>query len=499
MNRNLTTLEKDHTVKFSVIIPARNEEDYIEACIKSVKSQDFTDYEIIVVNNGSSDKTAEKAANLGARVIFEPSIGLPGARETGRNSASADILVYLDADMIIPATYLSELYHVFNGNDKVVATTNPYLFYDGNRRIRLLGRLYFKILFPLICRISEILNLPGIVLGGNFAVRKKTLDEIDGFNRNVKFYGEDVEISKRISKRGKIVLINKLYTLSSARRFMHEGISRTFITYLANYFSMLFFNRPFSFPGFTFSPKFKSVAKYAFVVLSGAGLFLYGFVSPKSEIFGHSVHSLNSADKVVALTFDDGPNNIYTEQILDILKEEGVKGTFFLIGKNVEEYPRIARDVVEQGNYVGNHSYSHPWWLSFESRKALTGEVEKAEKAIFNATGVKPALFRPPHGFKTPGMVHTIHKMNYNIITWNDMTTDYYSWSKSGSIAKKIISRARPGSIIVFHDGLNLNHNANRENTVEALKITIDELKKENYRFVSLASLGNRYSYSFKE
>ncbi len=478
--------ERGQEVRFSVIIPARNEEDYIEACIKSVKSQDFTDYEIIVVDNGSSDRTAEKAACLGARVVFEPVTGLPGARETGRNAACGEVFLYLDADMIIPPSYLSEINRRFEEDDKIAAISNPYLFYDGNRRIRFLGKLYFKFFFPLCNRLFVIFNLPGVILGGNFAIRKQPLEQIGGFNRKIKFYGEDIEISKRISKAGKIVFLSNMYTLTSARRFINQGILRTFTIYLGNYFSMQFFNRPFSLPKPVFLPKLRPSVKYTLAGLCWAGLFIYGLVSPKSEIFGHSIHSLNSGEKVIALTFDDGPNNIYTEQILDILKEEGVKGTFFLIGKNVEEYPKVARDVVEHGNYVGNHSYTHPWWLSFETRKALTSEITKAEKAIYDATGVKPDLFRPPHGFKTPGMLHTIRDMDYNVITWDDMTTDYYARSKSKAIARKIISRARPGSIIVFHDGLNLNHEAKRDNTVEALRLTIDELKKENYRFVSL-------------
>ncbi|MCX6260788.1 MAG: polysaccharide deacetylase family protein [Bacteroidia bacterium] len=485
--------QKIQKVKISVIIPARNEEKYIESVIKSVKAQDFNEYEIIVVDNGSTDKTAEIAKNLGARVVFEPTAGLPRAREKGRNVANADLLVYLDADMIIPPSYLSKLICFFEENKKVVAISNPYLFYDGNWRIKVLEKIAFKILFPLFHKLLKVLKLPVALMGGNFAVKKNILEEIGGFNKNIEFYGEDVDISKRISKKGDIAFIENLYSLTSARRYMQQGIFRTYSLYFANYFSMLLFNVPYHLTKFKLVPKFKLAAKYAaLLIVLFVGFFIYSFTYPKSEIFGPVIYRLNYPDKVIALTFDDGPNSEYTEQVLDILEMEGIKGTFFLIGKNVEVYPQIAREIVEQGHSVGNHSYTHPWSLSFETRKAVIAEVKKAEEAIYNANGVRPDLFRPPHGFRTPWMIHNIHKMGFKIVTWDDMTTDYYARSKPEEIAKKILSKVKPGSIIVFHDGLNLNHGVDRENTIKALRIVINELKKESYKFVSLNEIGKQ-------
>jgi peptidoglycan-N-acetylglucosamine deacetylase len=117
-------------------------------------------------------------------------------------------------------------------------------------------------------------------------------------------------------------------------------------------------------------------------------------------------------------------------------------------------------------------------------------EVKKAEEGIYNANGVQTKLFRPPNGFRTPWMMHTIHKMGFKIVTWDDMTTDYNARVKPKEIAKKILSKVRPGSIIVFNDGLNLNHGVNRGNTIEALRIVINELKEESYKFVSLDGMG---------
>jgi len=235
--------------------------------------------------------------------------------------------------------------------------------------------------------------------------------------------------------------------------------------------------------------KFGSVFKYTLITLAIIGLFLYGLAYPKSELFGKVIFRLNYPGKVVALTFDDGPNGEYTEQVLDILEGEDVKGTFFLIGKNVETYPEIAKEIVAEGHCIGNHSYTHPWLLPFETKKGIAAEISKTERAIYNATGVHPRLFRPPHGFRTPWMISALHKMGYKVIMWDDMTTDYMAGSKPKGIAHHIISHCKPGSIIVLHDGLNLDHGANRENTIEALRVIIKELKNEGYRFVTLKTL----------
>ncbi|MEO0115049.1 MAG: polysaccharide deacetylase family protein [candidate division WOR-3 bacterium] len=472
-------------IKVSVIIPARNEAKFLASCINSIKSQDFSNYEIIVVDNGSTDDTPAIAENLGARVIQEKVPGLPRAREAGRKAARGELLVYLDADTIIPASYLSTIYRFFEAHKKVIAVSNPYFFYDGNWKTDTLIKFFFKILFPFYYKILKALNLPKVILGSNFVVRKETLEQIGGFNQALRFYGEDVDISKRLSKQGEVVFINRWQTLTSARRFKQQGIFRTCFMYFANYFSVCFFNRPLASFTFKIVPMFKYVT--TFLILFG--LLLYGFASPKSEIFGRVIYNLNCRDKKVALTFDDGPNGKYTEQILDILDKNGVKGTFFLIGKNVEMYPAIAREIVKRGNYLGNHSYSHNVLLPFKSEKALINDINKAEEVIYNATGVHTRLFRPPHGFRTPWMIMAIHKMGYKIITWDDMTTDYDKRSKGKDIARSIISQVKPGSIIVLHDGLNLNHGVSRENTIEALKIILKQLKAENYKFVTLKEL----------
>jgi peptidoglycan/xylan/chitin deacetylase (PgdA/CDA1 family) len=480
--------QKVRHVRVSVIVPARNEEEYIESCINSIKSQDFRDYEIIVVDNGSTDDTADTARSLGVKVVSEPRAGLPRARERGRRAARGNILVYLDADTIIPPTYLSRIVRCFEERRGVVAVSNPYMFYDGDWRINALGALFFKVFLPMYSMLLEALHV-STLLGGNFAIRQNALEKIGGFNEGIEFYGEDADISKRISKQGDVVFMRDLCTLTSARRYLQQGIWRTSFIYFANHLSVLLLSHPFALR----AARPVRSSRYATIMMAATvlaiGLFVYGFAYSKSGTSGGVIHRMNRLDNVVALTFDDGPNGEYTQEVLDILDREGIKGTFFLIGKNVEVYPQIARRIVESGHCIGNHSYSHQYRLPFKTAQAVRDEVDGAEEAIYRATGVRPKLFRPPHGFKTPWMMHTIRDMGYKTITWDDMTTDYLARSKPEHIAKRIVDRVKPGSIIVLHDGLNLNHGVNRENTVEALEIIIKELRDKGYSFVSLQEI----------
>ena len=238
---------REERIKVSVIIPAYNEEGFIAPCIRAAKLQDFDGYEIIVVDNRSTDATAQIAENLGTRVVSESRIGITWARERGRKAAYGDLLLYLDADTIIPPSYLSRLFKFFEEHKKIVAVSNPYLFHDGDWRINLYAKFFFKIFFPLYCKLLKPLRIPKVLFGPNFAVRKEVLEKIGGFSKQIEFYGEDVDISKRISKVGDIAFVGDICTLTSARRYRQHGILKISCIYFANYFSIFLFNRPYEY------------------------------------------------------------------------------------------------------------------------------------------------------------------------------------------------------------------------------------------------------------
>src|ERR1044071_1258036 len=162
----------------------------------------------------------------------------------------------------------------------------------------------------------------------------------------------------------------------------------------------------------------------------------------------------------VALTFDDGPNEPYTSQILEILKKENVRATFFMVGKNVDTYPEAARKVAQDGHVIGNHSYSHRN-LILETDGKVRREIKLAEDSILKATGVRPTLFRPPFGADDPLTFHQTEKMGYVVVKWSVSAKD---WREPGTakILGNVLNHIDNGAIILLHDGDKLFHGHDR-------------------------------------
>ncbi len=157
-----------------------------------------------------------------------------------------------------------------------------------------------------------------------------------------------------------------------------------------------------------------------------------------------------SAVGKVAVSFDDGPHAEYTEEILDILSENGVHATFFVVGENVRAHPDIARRIVEEGHEIANHTDGHVF-LKDLTLAGLCKEVQAASDSIESATGVKPRLFRPPGGSYSDSKVRALQEMGYVSVLWSKDTRD---WTRPS--VEAVVSRAlddlSDGDIILFHD-----------------------------------------------
>jgi len=190
----------------------------------------------------------------------------------------------------------------------------------------------------------------------------------------------------------------------------------------------------------------------------------------------------------IALTFDDGPNNVYTLQTLDILKAHGIRATFFLIGEYVNEDPRTAKKIVEEGHTIGNHTYSHPD-LRFMFKDAIQKEIKRGGDAIFEVTGVRTRLFRPPYGASEDKIINIAKDMGYVTIAYSVTASDGGKKIESEKIIKNILEKTKNGSIILAHDGNSHVKNSDRARTVEALGVIIGALKEKGYRFVTVPEL----------
>ncbi|TYP57384.1 polysaccharide deacetylase family protein [Thermosediminibacter litoriperuensis] len=189
--------------------------------------------------------------------------------------------------------------------------------------------------------------------------------------------------------------------------------------------------------------------------------------------------------RLVALTFDDGPDSVYTPQILDVLKQHNVKATFFLIGKRAELFPGVVKRMVREGHVVGNHTWSHPNIMKMDN-KAMVQEIMKAEEVLSKLAGYRPALFRSPYGSIDEARVKEIEKLNYKIVAWNVDSLDWKSLTAE-QVRANILENVREGSIILQHSAGSKEENL--AGSVAALEDVIVTLKKEGYRFVTVPEL----------
>ncbi len=190
---------------------------------------------------------------------------------------------------------------------------------------------------------------------------------------------------------------------------------------------------------------------------------------------------LTDREKVIALTFDDGPWPKSTDQILNILKQHQIKGTFFWIGENVQNYPQIAQKVANDNQAIGNHTWHH-WYRRMNAATAKS-EIERTATAIYETTGVKTALFRPPGGILNNGPADYAKTQKYGVVMWSSDSEDY-SRPPVAQLVKNVLRHVKPGGIVLMHDG-----GGDRSHTVEALPQIINALANKGYRFVTVPEL----------
>ncbi len=392
----------------------------------------------------------------------------------------------------MPPNWLSCIENTFHKDPLLVAVGGRYDLTGINSPIKLLARLTLPGAFAF-----DALDHGGNISGANFAVTRQAFEAIHGFNTNLG-HGEDMELGKRLRKQGRVKIMRTLRVKTSARRF-GTGLSSIINYAVVNYFRTIWDKkgvlerlssireRPYDMYGY--AVKRPMTIFFVFIFL---GALAWASFSPKIPL--GDVSHVKTNEKIIALTFDDGPNDPSTNQVLRILRDKGVKATFFLVGENVTRNPELAKDITDQGHVVANHSYNHPL-LSLALRpEALAADAERANKAIAAATGFTPRYYRPPFGFRTLWGLDSLKDHGFAVITWNDMTIDY--WSPSPKfIADRIIKKARPGGIIVLHDGGETNEQVNRDNTVIALPAIIDALKEQGYRFVTIDELVGQNAY----
>jgi len=225
------------TNKISVVIPAYNEEDWIELPLKSLERQSFNgEYEIIVVNNASTDDTEEIAKGYGVQVIDEPKKGYTRACQTGFDAAKFPIIAVTDADTKVSENWLTEISKTFSDPD-VIGAYGPITFHDASGYLNWLAKYGFS----AFLKLNSVLGKPHFD-GFNMAVSKEAFEEVGGFNLSMKS-ASDVDLSQRLKNHGKIIYNKDMTVKTSARRLEDWGL-KFFLHHAINYFNVVWLRRP---------------------------------------------------------------------------------------------------------------------------------------------------------------------------------------------------------------------------------------------------------------
>jgi peptidoglycan/xylan/chitin deacetylase (PgdA/CDA1 family) len=205
-----------------------------------------------------------------------------------------------------------------------------------------------------------------------------------------------------------------------------------------------------------------------------------------------------TSKRVIALTFDDGPNQNATHQILDILNFYKVKATFFLLGRNIVNYPETARCIVGTGHCIGNHTYNHPYLVK-QSPNFITQELSSCQQAIKELVGVKTKIMRPPYGAQDLLSYTTTRLLGFTTVHWS-VSGDDYLGDKAHTVAQRILANIQPGNIVLLHDGWEPPPNQvewrpeysvfqDRSSTIGTLPLIIEPLKNLDYQFITIPEM----------
>jgi peptidoglycan-N-acetylglucosamine deacetylase len=220
------------------------------------------------------------------------------------------------------------------------------------------------------------------------------------------------------------------------------------------------------------------VAASAFASIGAWGAFV-----PSSQLFGPTLRRTGDS-RTIALTFDDGPNPSATPELLDLLDQHGARATFFMIGRRVREFPKIAADVVARGHAVANHTETHPN-LAFHFPRRVADELARCREAISSATGREARWMRPPFGGRAPSLDRTAHASGITgVVMWSR-----WAWDWKVQPAEPVIERlrrVRGGDIVLLHDGDHRVAEGDRRHTVRAVEYWLPRWKDAGLRFVTV-------------
>jgi len=254
-----------------------------------------------------------------------------------------------------------------------------------------------------------------------------------------------------------------------------------FILLLGIIFTQLFFPGLFQ----SFSGNILTIMALCLIVFY-ALLSLVMVFLPCSQFFHPVICQGTTQEKIVAITFDDGPDSVKTPLILDILRRNHVPATFFCIGSKVESDEAIVQQIHAEGHLIGNHTFSHAHLFNFYSTSRVLNELLVTDQVIAKVTGARPAFFRPPFGIINPTLHRVLRKTHWQSVCWNIRSFDTMPRDPQ-KIQRRILRKLKPGSIILLHEAASYS-----ESHLEEL---IALIRNAGYELVALDKLLNLQAY----
>lgn len=222
-----------------------------------------------------------------------------------------------------------------------------------------------------------------------------------------------------------------------------------------------------------------SVAALALAYRAGFG--------EQTQWFGPFPHRGNTDERVVALTFDDGPNEPWTSRLLDVLGDRDVPATFFQVGRCAERHPEVTRRVLAEGHLLGNHSLSHSF-PRYLSQPRQDEEIRRGQEVLHDVAGVVPLLYRPPWLCHWPWVLGGVARSGSSVVSGSFVHPLEVLQPDARVLTEGALRRTAPGSMLILHDGREAR-GGNRAQTVAAVGPLIDRLRTRGYRFTTVDRL----------
>jgi len=226
---------------------------------------------------------------------------------------------------------------------------------------------------------------------------------------------------------------------------------------------------------------------YCLLLIAYSLIVFWGCINVSSNFFIPIICKADTDKNEISISFDDGPAENHTTEILQVLKSENVKATFFCIGNRIKGCENILQRINEEGHIIGNHSFSHHFWFDMYSAKKMQQDLKQMDAEMERVTGLRPKLFRPPYGVTNPNLAKAIKKGGYIPVGWSVRSLDTVAKDEQ-QLLKKINAGIKPGAVFLFHDTCKI--------TLDVLPEFIQEVKKRGYNIIPLDKLLDLHPYA---